>query len=316
MAGENRLWATASGVRIEVREWVPVIPVAEQGHPVLCVPGALSPAESFRGLGLAMASGDLGGRPRRCLAVSLRGRGSSEAPPSGYALRDLVADIHAAAAVAGLAADRAGHIGLGQSMGVPQAVRYALDVFGGYPAGGCLKGLALGDSPARCRRVPGEQSAAWRRVPPSFADWDEAFAWDQREFGVTREVFDRPKYRATYYRRLPGGRVGFNFSPAAALRVQEEAADIDFREDLGQLTCPVLVLRASRGTQLPDEWVDLYRAGLPDGEVVTVDSDHSVFESEEGRLRLGEFLVRCDAAAASSGHRIAAADSGGDSPER
>lgn len=312
----NRLWATASGVRIEVLEWVPAVSLSEQGLPVLLVPGALSPAEACQGLGLAMAAGDLGGKPRRCLAVSLRGRGASEAPPFGYALRDLVQDIHAAAAVVGLAAGRAGHVVFGQSMGVPQSIQYALDVFGGRPPGGSLRGLALGDSPARCQRVPGGQSAVWRRVPPNFVDWDEAFAWDQREFGVTREVFDRPKYRATYYRRLPGGRVGFNFSPAAALRVQEEAADIDFRADLGQLTCPVLVLRASRGTHLPDEWVDLYRAGLPDGEVVTVDSDHSVFESAEGRLRLGEFLARCDAAAASSGHRIAAADSGGDSPER
>jgi pimeloyl-ACP methyl ester carboxylesterase len=226
-----------------------------------------------------------------------------------------VADIHAASAVAGLGMAGNGHVVLGQSMGVPQSVQYALDVFGG-PPGGSLRGLALGDSPARCRRVPGEQSAAWRRVPPSFADWDEAFAWDHREFGVTREVFDRPKYRATYYRPLPGERVGLNFSPAAALRVQEESADIDFRADLSRLTCPVLVLRASRGTRIPDEWVDIYRTGLPEGEVVTVDSDHGVFESAEGRARLGEFLARCDAAAALSGYRIAAADSGGDSPER
>jgi len=295
----NRLWATASGVRIEVLEWAPAIPVPEQGHPVLCVPGALGPAESVRELGLAMASGDLGGRPRRCLAVSLRGRGASEAPPSGYALRDLVADIHAASAVAGLGMAGNGHVVLGQSMGVPQSVRYALDVLGGRGPGGSLRGLALGDSPARCRRIPGED--VWRRAPESFTDWDDAFEWDHREFGVTRDVFDRPRYRAIYYRLLPVGRVGLSFSSAAALRVQEESADIDFRADLGRLTCPVLVLRASRGTRLPDEWVDIYRAGLPDGEVVTVDSDHGVFESEEGRARLSEFLARCDAAATSNG---------------
>jgi pimeloyl-ACP methyl ester carboxylesterase len=317
----SRLWATASGVRIEVLEWAPaaVLP-SEQGYPVLCVPGALGPAESFRELGLAMASGDLGGRPRRCLAVSLRGRGASEAPPSGYRLRDLVEDIHAAAAVAGLAAPgtglkkgEVGHIVLGQSMGVPQSVRYALDVFGGRSPGGSLRGLALGDSPARLRRVPGED--VWRWAPESFTDWDDAFEWDHREFGVTREVFDRPKYRAIYYRLLPGGRVGLNFSPAAALRVQEESADIDLRADLGRLACPVLVLRANRATHIPDEWVDIYRTGLPDGEVVTVNSDHGVFESEEGRACLSEFLTRCDAAAASGGHRTAAADSRGDSPE-
>lgn len=303
-------FAVSGGVRIAALDWSPA--GAGEGLPVLLVPGALAPAEAWEDMAVLLAEGRLGGRPRRSLAVSFRGRGASDAPPSGYTLDDHVSDIRAVALESGLGAGEAGFHGTGarggggrghsdrglvlvaQSMGVPYAVRFVLDSLAARPSPAPVRGVVLGDYPARYRRIPDEWSRPWRTAPEGFADWEEAFAWDHAESGLPREVFDRESYRKSFYRVLPDGRVTLNFSPRAMVRVQEESAAVDFREDLRRIACPVRVLRAARRSLLDDEWAEIYRLALPRGEVVTVDSDHGVFFSEDGRRAFGEFLERCD----------------------
>ncbi|MHB8757556.1 MAG: alpha/beta fold hydrolase [Bacillota bacterium] len=105
--------------------------VAGHGAPVLFIPGMSQTAEDFAGLMASLA-------PRRCVAATLRGRGRSDAPKSGYALEDHVADIEAVVAQFGL-----GRFNLfAFSRGVAYALGYAVR----HPDR--LTGLIIGDYPA------------------------------------------------------------------------------------------------------------------------------------------------------------------------
>ena len=131
----RELWATGSGVRLELLEWRPTVEERGWGTPVIAVHGGIGRAETWRDEGEAAAAGRLGDRPRTLGAFSRRGMGRSEAPHSGYALSDFVDDL--AAAVKTLGYPRfaiAAH-----SLGVPIAISYTSR----SPDG--VVGLALGD---------------------------------------------------------------------------------------------------------------------------------------------------------------------------
>ncbi|MGM9948607.1 MAG: alpha/beta fold hydrolase, partial [Lysinibacillus sp.] len=68
----------------------------ERLMPLLYIPGALNDAEQA----LEMLDAFY---PRKRVAISLRGRGKSEAPQSGYSLDDHASDIEAAVDAGGLA---------------------------------------------------------------------------------------------------------------------------------------------------------------------------------------------------------------------
>jgi pimeloyl-ACP methyl ester carboxylesterase len=82
--------------------------------PLVYVPGMLGSAEVFADEVPHVA-------PRRCLAISSRGRGKSAAPPAGYAFADQVSDLAAVIAHAGL--DRCCLMAF--SVGVAFALGYA-----------------------------------------------------------------------------------------------------------------------------------------------------------------------------------------------
>src|SRR5882672_3012633 len=108
--------------------------------PFLIVPGTFGVAEDYVEEMTALA-------PRRCITVSLRGRGRSDAPQSGYQFEDHVADISAAAAQLG--SERFAM--MGYSMGAAYALGFAAKQVGK------IAGLIVGDYPARYRAL----SAKW-----------------------------------------------------------------------------------------------------------------------------------------------------------
>ncbi len=124
-------WAITQGIRLHYLDSQP-----EGGDPALTpivfVPGALGTAEDYRTETEALA-------PRRCLALSLRGRGQSDAPPHGYGFVDHVRDIEAVIDSSGVE----DFCLMGYSLGAAYALGYAIL----HP--GRLAGLIVGDYPAR-----------------------------------------------------------------------------------------------------------------------------------------------------------------------
>ncbi len=123
--------------------------------PLLIVPGLAETAADYIDLIDYLA-------PRRCVAITLRGRGLSDAPMTGYSLRDHVSDIAAARATI----DRETICLMAFSRGVAYGLGYAVDH---APE---LAGLILGDYPAFHSSLPPEfverfLGTVWRGKPVS-----------------------------------------------------------------------------------------------------------------------------------------------------
>jgi pimeloyl-ACP methyl ester carboxylesterase len=99
--------------------------------PLVYVPGVLGFAEQFRDEMLVLSN-------RRCVALSLRGRGKSEAPLNGYSFEEQVSDIEAVVKQSGIQ----NFCLMAYSMGVPFALRYTIE------NSNYIKGLILCDYPA------------------------------------------------------------------------------------------------------------------------------------------------------------------------
>lgn len=120
-------WAVNGKVRLHYLD----NQVESSATPVIFVPGLRGRAEQFQPMIEALDS-------RRALAISLRGRGQSETPETGYSFGDHVADVTAVIRRSGL--KRA--CLFGHSIGVTYALGYALHqpdqvsglVLAGYPA--------------------------------------------------------------------------------------------------------------------------------------------------------------------------------------
>ncbi len=160
-------WVHSSGVRIHYLD------SGQRSEstsvPVLFVPGMLGIAEHFASEMDYLA-------PRRCAALSLRGRGKSEAPLRGYTFEDHVADIESVA----------DHLGWERFclMGYSVGVAYAIGFASRHPDR--LAGLIVGDYPAR---YP-EFSGAWvdrvlSLVPPQVTpEVARAIRQDSRELSL------------------------------------------------------------------------------------------------------------------------------------
>lgn len=124
-------WAYNNGVRLHYLDgrW-------GQKHrpaPILYIPGGLAGAQSFDRDEMSAFA------PRRCVSVSLRGRGRSDSPISGYSFADHVSDVEAIIDSAQLSSFNL----LAYSMGVPVGLGYATM----HPSRVC--GAVLLDYPAR-----------------------------------------------------------------------------------------------------------------------------------------------------------------------
>ncbi len=100
--------------------------------PVVFIPGALGSAELYLREIESLA-------PRRCVAISLRGRGKNNAPERGYTLEDHASDIDAVIRQSELNS----FCLFAYSMGVPYAIEYVTQ----NPSR--VKGLVVGDYRAR-----------------------------------------------------------------------------------------------------------------------------------------------------------------------
>ena len=123
-------WAFSGKVRIHYLDSDPAERAAEV--PLLLIPGMLGSAEDYLADMESLA-------PRRCVSVSLRGRGKSDAPEQGYSFEDHIDDIEAVVR----ATELSGFCALGHSTGVSYAIGYASR----HPDS--LRGLVLLDYPAR-----------------------------------------------------------------------------------------------------------------------------------------------------------------------
>ncbi len=105
--------------------------------PLVYVPGALGFAEQFRDEMNLLS-------PRRCISLSLRGRGKSDAPLSGYTFEEHVSDIKSVVENSGI--DE--YCLMAYSMGVPYAIKFASE----HPEQ--INGLILCDYQARYPSIP------------------------------------------------------------------------------------------------------------------------------------------------------------------
>jgi pimeloyl-ACP methyl ester carboxylesterase len=126
-------WAENQGIRLHYLE---SDVVEASGVPIVFIPGRLGSAEHYLEQMEALA-------PRRCLAMSLRGRGQSEAPSTGYTFTDHVADVEAVIADSGLEY----FCLMAYSIGVPFGIEYAAR----HPQKAA--GLILGNYPAHYRAI-------------------------------------------------------------------------------------------------------------------------------------------------------------------
>jgi pimeloyl-ACP methyl ester carboxylesterase len=107
--------------------------------PLVLVPGMFGKAEDYLNEMMALA-------PRRCVAISLRGRGQSDTPASGYTFEAHVSDLRAVIE----------HLDLEDFclMGVSVGAAYALGYATRHAAR--LNGLIIADYPAQYPRLPPE----------------------------------------------------------------------------------------------------------------------------------------------------------------
>lgn len=94
--------------------------------------------------------------PRRCVAITLRGRGKSDAPQKGYTLEDHISDIESVIKQLGMSE----FILMGYSRGVSYALGYALTHLSS------VKGLVLGDYPAYHSQLPDGWVEYFSSLPP------------------------------------------------------------------------------------------------------------------------------------------------------
>src|SRR5579862_9063961 len=127
-------WVDSGGVRLHGLESVPLEPTTQV--PLLIIPGVFGNAEDYIEEMTRLA-------PRQCLAVSLRGRGQSDVPSSGYRLEDHISDIAAAIAQCGFERPAL----MGYAIGAAYAIAYAVD------APDKISALIIGDYPARYREL-------------------------------------------------------------------------------------------------------------------------------------------------------------------
>lgn len=105
--------------------------------PLVYVPGALNFAEQFKDEMKVLS-------PRRSISLSLRGRGKSDAPLTGYTLEEHASDIRAVVENSQVK----NYCLMAYSMGVPYSIKFASR----YPEQ--VKGLILCDYPAKYPSIP------------------------------------------------------------------------------------------------------------------------------------------------------------------
>ncbi|WP_233459429.1 alpha/beta fold hydrolase [Cytobacillus luteolus] len=117
--------------------------------PLVIVPGLSESAEDYISVLEKLA-------PRHCVVITLRGRGKSDSPKTGYTLEDHIADIDSV--ITHLKLNE--YVLMGFSRGVSYAIGYALQNTK------ALKGLIIGDYPAVHTQLPEGWVYFFSSLPP------------------------------------------------------------------------------------------------------------------------------------------------------
>lgn len=281
-------WTRNGDVRLEYLEWP-----AEgepQGLPLLLVPGSGMSAWGWDEDAGAFTSGQVGGRPRRCIGVSTRGMGNSDSPESGYTPEDLAADVTAVARSARLT----DYVIFAYSMGTPIALLHA------FRERAQIRGLIIGDYRPRYPRIPAEGAERILSTYARFPDWDALFQHLQaRQPELTPERFAATRHM--HWRETPQGIVPM-WTPRAMRGIQAESRELllwDRLPELGHL--PVLVVRGAEPGALCDEASAAeYQRRLPDCRVVAIPgAGHNISHANPAAFAaaLDQFLREVDARA-------------------
>lgn len=211
--------------------------------PFVIVPGLSESAEDYIPLIQSLY-------PRRCIAISLRGRGKSDDPEVGYTLEDHISDIDAV--IKHLKINEL--IIMGYSRGVSYTLGYALSNLNS------IKGLVLGDYPAYHSQLP--------------TNWVEQFT--ALPIWRGKPLPERMKIHSLY-------------------GIQRESKQVSFWDRLGNILCPVLIIRGGKtGSLLSPKDSNQYLERFPNSNLVVLeDSDHNIFEPNIENLlkELKEFFV-------------------------
>jgi pimeloyl-ACP methyl ester carboxylesterase len=209
----------------------------------------------------------IGGR-MRLVAPDARGHGDSGKPADGYAPEDFVAD-----AVAVMDAQRTARpIVVGHSMSGFHAAALTL----AHPDR--VRALVLVDVGPRIEEAGSSRA---RRLslgrPDRFADDASALAY----LHETSPGYDDAVYAnrmAWVFRRDDGGALVWRSSKDALRRILDDSARSSARvwERLGEIRCPVLVVRGTRSPSFGAPTARAMLAALPDARLVELAAGHNV----------------------------------------
>jgi pimeloyl-ACP methyl ester carboxylesterase len=190
--------------------------------PLVYVPGMLGTAEQFTDEMEVL-------RPRRCISMSLRGRGKSDIPKNGYSLIDHASDIKAVIKNCKLQE----YIVMAYSMGVP----YALECASQHSMS--IKALILLDYPARLPQI----SQDWKtNIVNRFGTWTEPFAEAIQNESVELELWDRLEKINCPILVIRGGKDGARINEEYAKKYEESVNEkltlIEFTESGHELWEP------------------------------------------------------------------------------
>ena len=172
--------------------------------PVVFIPGALGGAELYLREIQTLA-------PRRCIAISLRGRGRSEAPEKDYTFEDHVSDIESVIRHS----DLNGYCLAAYSMGVP----YAIENAARDPER--VRGLVIGDYAARCPPIKPEWVQSSLTFPGAKPQVVKGLQRDSREL----LLWDRLEKIKSPVLVIRGGRTGSLLSAENAELYRQHLSD-------------------------------------------------------------------------------------------
>ncbi|QOR64614.1 alpha/beta hydrolase [Cytobacillus suaedae] len=142
----SEFWVDHKGTKIH---YIEVNSHLKETTPLVIVPGLSESAEDYITVLEKLA-------PRHCVVITLRGRGKSDSPKTGYTLEDHIADIESV--ITHLKVNE--YVLMGFSRGVSYAIGYALRNTK------ALKGLIIGDYPAVHTQLPEGWVYFFSSLPP------------------------------------------------------------------------------------------------------------------------------------------------------
>lgn len=286
----REVWGDNAGVRIESFEWSPPA-AADIGLPVVFVPGGTGNARFGEVHGLAAAAGRIGSRPRRLLSVSRRGMGRSDAPRSGYGPADFSGDVRAAVAAAGYRR----FVLFGHSMGAVIALDFALrspDV---------VAAVALGDVPPRYIDFKAADTfGPVLKEPFTFDSWDAARASMRPTHDPAEDRRRWERTRQMILAEAADGTIRLLVDHDALARTVDEsvAARTDYGPRLGEIACPVLLIKSTVGwAPVKEADVAVYERAMRDLTIARLATDHSLGQHTDPdplHAALGALVERVD----------------------